>query len=87
MVLTQVFGEKSRERIANGFRGVAAENPLGGTVGHADQLITVKHDDGIHRRIDDPGEPGLTLLQRYCRRIRIHHLNFAKNPFLSPPIR
>ncbi len=44
------------QRLANHVRGFAAEHFFGGRVEDRDVLFGIHRDDGIHGRVDNPGE-------------------------------
>src|SRR6266545_1235077 len=58
------FGDEDRNRAPPHLRRRIAEYLLGRRIEENDALLAIHRDDGLHRRIDDPGQAGFVLAQR-----------------------
>jgi hypothetical protein len=61
--LAPVAGEEAPDRLPQGRRRRAAEQPLGRGVEQGDAAVLVADEDGVTCRADDAGQPGLRLRQ------------------------
>jgi hypothetical protein len=53
--------DETVERLPDGFLGGTLKEFFGSAIEQEDGLLTINSDDGIHCRIDDPGQSRLTL--------------------------
>ena len=60
----EALGDEAVDRAAHSLGRRAAEHLLGRRVEQHDALLLIDGDDGIHRRVDDPGQPLAALGQR-----------------------
>ena len=64
MTSAEAFGDEAVERLPDGLIGRTEKHSLSSAIEDEDALLAVNRDDGVHCRIDDPGQPSLALAQR-----------------------